>query len=73
MPSHHAAADRVDIDRDDCSFPRIGPGNRRPPRRAEIRELFPPAELVAAAELSAAVIMAACDATEAEARGWRGK
>jgi aminopeptidase YwaD len=38
---------------------------------ADTRDKVAPVELVAAAELSAAVIMAACDAAEAETRKWR--
>jgi aminopeptidase YwaD len=38
---------------------------------ADTRDKVARAELATAAELSAAVIMAACDAAEAEARGWR--
>jgi len=38
---------------------------------SDTRDKVARAELDAAAELSAAVIMAACDAAEAETRGWR--
>jgi hypothetical protein len=38
---------------------------------SDTRDKVARAELVAAAGLTAAVVLAACDATEAEARGWR--
>lgn len=40
---------------------------------SDTRDKVTPAELAAATELSAAVIMAGCDAEEVEVRGWRGK
>jgi aminopeptidase YwaD len=40
---------------------------------SDTRDKVARAELAAAAELSAAVIMAACDATEAEVRKWRAR
>jgi hypothetical protein len=39
---------------------------------SDTRDKVAPAELAAAAKLSAAVIMAACGAPEADVRGWRG-